>query len=337
MPIEGMPYFPKSNALVTIDPIASRLRFFVEYVPYLPEDGSNSPFMFKAYSRQIGVDGKIIPGGPLIDMLVDDIFIGNTIDRVTSFFQKVILVECGLWYKYQDHLVVNDDSVDITKWVSWFQGFSRVVSLSVRNLDTVIANTIHIPGISAVAPPPVSPEAPIFLPDVVAGGTPASVPPNEQVHPPSVPCTVPQYGVYGLNAPCGPGQCGVNYGVNYGVHYGVNYGVHHFHHGVHHGVHHRVHHGVQSESKKRKVVSNEQYSHVLTASPNQAIPAIVLSTSVSTEALPALPSCASIAREDTFKRLITPPVGKSDEEDGGLPFMNSTFGSNFGMDEWGKL
>jgi hypothetical protein len=141
IPIPDMPYFPKQSSLISTVNGTTRIKFVVSYVPYMTDGG----FKFKALSRQIGENGQRLPGGPLIDLVIGDIFSGRTVDRVTSFFQKLILVECGLWYKYQNHSGVNDDSVDIKKWVSWFSDVSRVVPLSVSQLDSIISSTIQIP------------------------------------------------------------------------------------------------------------------------------------------------------------------------------------------------
>jgi hypothetical protein len=148
IPIPGMPYCPKPSDLLLIDNGTPRIKFVVSYVPYLTEGG----FKFKALTRQIGENGLKLPGGPLIDFVIGDIFTGKTMDHVTSFFQKLILVECGLWYKYQTHSGVNDDSIDIKKWASWFSDVSRIVPLNVSSLDSVIAATIQIPDSAPVIP-----------------------------------------------------------------------------------------------------------------------------------------------------------------------------------------
>lgn len=148
IPIPGMPYCPKPSDLLTIDQDTTRIKFVVSYVPYLTEGG----LKFKALSRQIGENGLTLPGGVLIDLVIGDIFTGKTMDHVTAFFQKLILVECGLWYKYQMHSGVNDDSIDINKWISWFSDVSRIVPLNVSSLDAIISKTVRIPVISPVIP-----------------------------------------------------------------------------------------------------------------------------------------------------------------------------------------
>jgi hypothetical protein len=148
IPIPGMPYCPKPSDLLMIDQGTTRIKFVVSYVPYLTEGG----FKFKALSRQIGEDGLKLPGGALIDFVIGDIFTGKTMDHVTALFQKLILVECGLWYKYQTHSGVNDDSIDIKKWISWFSDVSRIVPLNVSSLDAIIAKTVRIPIITPVIP-----------------------------------------------------------------------------------------------------------------------------------------------------------------------------------------
>jgi hypothetical protein len=148
IPIPGMPYCPKPSDLLMIDPDTTRIKFVVSYVPYLTEGG----LKFKALSRQIGENGLTLPGGVLIDLVIGDIFTGKTMDHVTAFFQKLILVECGLWYKYQIHSGVNDDSIDIKKWISWFSDVSRIVPLNVSSLDAIISKTVRIPVITPVIP-----------------------------------------------------------------------------------------------------------------------------------------------------------------------------------------
>lgn len=146
-PATDIPNRPKPSDLIVFDPRTSRLRFVVFYVPY-PGD----VFKFKIICRQVGVDGKKIPGTAMIDFVVNDIFNEElkTIEHISLFFRKLILVECGVWYKYQDHIMLNDDSVNIAKWISWFNDITRVASFSSEGLDTLIACTVPTPAVATV-------------------------------------------------------------------------------------------------------------------------------------------------------------------------------------------
>jgi hypothetical protein len=138
VPLPCAPMHPvcNPNPLIQVDIQTRRLRFFVIYVPFFTDSG----FRFKALARQMGEDGKKIEGGRMIDFVVSDIFTGKTIDRISSFFEKWILVDSGLGYTYQGHVNVNEDSINIAKWVSWFDDIKEIVQLNSTGLDGVIAS-----------------------------------------------------------------------------------------------------------------------------------------------------------------------------------------------------
>lgn len=134
-----------SGNMITVDKRTVRIRFVVSYTPVISKDGMLG---FSIYGRQIGEDGLKLPNSPLFDITICDVFNGKTIDHITVFFQKFILVDCGLWYQYQDHRGVNDDSVNITKWVSWFEDYSQIIPLNVQYLDGFLQETYNVPKLS---------------------------------------------------------------------------------------------------------------------------------------------------------------------------------------------
>ena len=137
VPLPGAPMHPvcNPNPLIRVDTQTRRLRFFVIYVPCFTGSGFN----FKVLSRQIGENGHKMEGGKMIDFVVNDFFTGRTIDNISCFFEKWILVDSGLRYTYQGHVNVNEDSVNIAKWLSWFDDVKEIVPLNSMGLDSVIA------------------------------------------------------------------------------------------------------------------------------------------------------------------------------------------------------
>lgn len=138
LPTPDTPNNPTSSSLIVFNPLTPRLRFLVVYAPHFTADG----FKFKLISRQIGVDGQKIAGTSLIDFVIDDISTGDTITHVASFFKKLILMECGLQYSYQNCSMVSDDSIKIAKWASWFSDVTKIIPFNSRCLDILIAQTV---------------------------------------------------------------------------------------------------------------------------------------------------------------------------------------------------
>jgi hypothetical protein len=165
MPLPGMSGndSPKPTQLIKFDPRSPRLRFMVTYVPYFTENGG----VFKILSRQIGEDGLKINGGAMLDIVANDVLKGKTCDCLASFFKKLIYRECGLWYVYQSSHVVNNDFINIPKWLSWFDGVKCTVCITENSLDSSIGKTLKSPienstipvaaasGARNVPPPPI--------------------------------------------------------------------------------------------------------------------------------------------------------------------------------------
>jgi hypothetical protein len=139
-PISGVPnnhsLRVRSHGLVAVSPEVSSISFAISYVP-LP---LYARFHFKVHCMQIGQTGlgKIL-NQPLIDIIIPDIVNGSTIDHIASFLQKLIMVDCGLWYQYESHVNSCESCIDINKWASIFTNFSRVEQVHVQQLDNILA------------------------------------------------------------------------------------------------------------------------------------------------------------------------------------------------------
>ena len=133
----------KSFGLVAVNPAVSSISFAVSYVP-LP---LFARLNFKVYCMQIGNTGfgKIL-NQPLIDSIIPDITDGCTIEHIASFLQKLVMVDCGLWYQYESHASPYADCCDINKWASVFTNFARLEQVHVQQLDNILTiRKIKIP------------------------------------------------------------------------------------------------------------------------------------------------------------------------------------------------
>jgi hypothetical protein len=92
-------------------------------------------FGFKIFCRQIG-GGVALPHTPLIDVLIPDIVSGSSIVQISDFLHKFINMEFRTCYVYESHS--NPTCVNIRKWASLFTNFSRLISISVQQLDDVL-------------------------------------------------------------------------------------------------------------------------------------------------------------------------------------------------------
>ena len=140
----------RSFGLVAVNPAVSSISFAVSYVP-LPVF---SRLNFKVYCMQIGHTGfgKIL-NQPLIDVIIPDITEGCTIDHIASFLQKLVMVDCGLWYQYESHASPYADCCDINKWASVFTNFARLEQVHVQQLDNILATRkIKIPQNAQLGP-----------------------------------------------------------------------------------------------------------------------------------------------------------------------------------------
>jgi hypothetical protein len=132
----------KSSDLIVV---GQRIRFFIVYVPF-PLFGRLD---FKVYCRQIGDDGRKLEGLPLLDMIMPDILQGSTINHISSFLSKFIMVESGLWFQYEKHSFPCEDYIELNKWGSLFSNFPRMVSIHVSSLDEdLLKKRITLPEVA---------------------------------------------------------------------------------------------------------------------------------------------------------------------------------------------
>lgn len=121
----------KSSDLIDTSPT---IRFFLSYAPF-PLYGR---LEFKVYCRQIGEDGKKAKDLPLIEIIIPNITEGPTVEQFSSFLQKFIMVECGLWFQYESHSCPGEDYVDINKWGALFTNFPNLISVHLQYLDEAL-------------------------------------------------------------------------------------------------------------------------------------------------------------------------------------------------------
>ncbi len=135
---EDMPQHFKPSSLIEVDSRMQDLRFVISYSahPTIEKVG------FNIYCRQIGENGLEIVDRPLIDMIVPDIVSGPSLDHIKSFLQKLISVECKIWYVYASHDGPRGDLVNISKWGSLFSNFSVLITIHMEQLDNALNERI---------------------------------------------------------------------------------------------------------------------------------------------------------------------------------------------------
>lgn len=126
-----------ASDLIVITPGSTSINFFVTYVMYPFLNGVN----YKVNCVQFGLTGPKgedmgkIPNQPMIDVVIPNLHIGSTIEKISSFLQKLIMVECGLHYQYDSHQILSDEYSDISRWTSIYSNVTKLISIHVHSLD----------------------------------------------------------------------------------------------------------------------------------------------------------------------------------------------------------
>lgn len=129
-----------SSDLIVIAPGSTSINFFVTYVVSPFHGGVN----YKVHCVQLGLIGPRgedmgkIPNQHMIDIVIPQLHIGSTIEKISSFLQKLIMVECGLHYQYDGHHALGDAYVDISRWASVYSNVSKLITIHIQSLDDML-------------------------------------------------------------------------------------------------------------------------------------------------------------------------------------------------------
>jgi hypothetical protein len=135
-----------SSDLIVIAPGSTSINFVIMYAMHPFHGGMN----FKVHCVQMGLTGPngedlgTIPNQPLIDIVIPQITVGSTVEKISSFLQKFIMVECGLHYQYESHCSLAEEYSDINRWASLFSNVSKVVKIDLNTLDEKLSMRIYL-------------------------------------------------------------------------------------------------------------------------------------------------------------------------------------------------